>query len=257
MATHVSRSVSWQAGVGTPIKYTFNLDVDFDVVSVSSGGIASIRMWGTVGVQNNPLNSRNSFKASDFATVGIGAMNLASQHQFTPGTVYYQAALPCIPDNDPVTTAKVLIQFRGDTWRNDPVNSNNRSSLYIKNQGTVLNTYDGSGYRQFNVDITFAIDVSGGGDIPILTWTTSGASSATQTEWLNEETWLSWFQMDYRPGQRKINGTWESHNRAVGVCDRIGYGTMRTSGGGTATGDPPSRKASGTWYNQRKIGANG
>lgn len=255
MATHVSRSVSWAAGAGTPEKYTFNLDVNFDVVSVSSSNIATIRMWGTVGVQNNPANSRNSFKASDFATVGIGAMNLATQHQFTPGVEYYQSPLPCIPDNDAATIAKVLIQFRGDTWRYDPVNSNNCSSLYIKNQGTVLNSYDGSGYRQYNIDITFTINVSGGGDIPILTWTTSGAASATQTEWMNEETWLSWFQMDYRPGQRKVNGTWVSHNRSVGHCDRIGYGTMRTSGGGAATGDPPSRKASGTWYNQRKIGA--
>lgn len=62
---------------------------------------------------------------------------------------------------------------------------------------------------------------------------------------------------DYRPGQRKLSGTWESHNRDGGVADRIGYGTMRTLDGGTGTGNPPSLKTSGTWYNQRKIGANG
>lgn len=61
----------------------------------------------------------------------------------------------------------------------------------------------------------------------------------------------------YRPGQRKINGTWESHNRPVGHCDRIGYGEMKSSNGGVGTDDPPSLKTSGTWYNQRKIGANG
>ena len=61
----------------------------------------------------------------------------------------------------------------------------------------------------------------------------------------------------YRPGQRKINGTWESHNRSAGHCDRIGYGEMKSSNGGAGTDDPPSLKASGTWYNQRKIGANG
>ena len=61
----------------------------------------------------------------------------------------------------------------------------------------------------------------------------------------------------YRPGQRKINGAWESHNRGVGHCDRIGYGEMKSSNGGVGTDDPPSLKSSGTWYNQRKIGANG
>lgn len=255
MATHVSQSVSWQAGVGTPIKYTFNIELDFDVLRVSAAGIATIKVTGTVGVQNNPTNSRNSFRASDFAVLGMGAMNLKSSHQFTPGVVYYQAGLPCIPDNDASTLAKVLIQFRGDTWRSDPTNSNNRSSLYYKPRGLLLSSYDGSAYQQFNVNTTFEVDVSAQGDVPILTWTTSGANGATQTEWLDEQVWLSWFQLDYRPGQRKISGEWRSHNRLDGVADRIGYGTMRTSGGGTSTGDPPSLKQSGTWYNQKRIGA--
>lgn len=64
---------------------------------------------------------------------------------------------------------------------------------------------------------------------------------------------------DYRPGQRKISGTWESHNRTVGRCHRRVGGSwveMKTKEGGVSVGDPPSRKTSGTWYNQRKIGAN-
>lgn len=61
----------------------------------------------------------------------------------------------------------------------------------------------------------------------------------------------------YRPGQRKISGTWESHNRSVGHCNRIGYGEMKSSNGGVGTDDPPYLKTNGTWYNQKKIGANG
>lgn len=63
---------------------------------------------------------------------------------------------------------------------------------------------------------------------------------------------------DYRPGQRKLSGTWYSHNRNNGVCSRKVSGSwteLRTLDGGTGTGNPPSRKTSGTWYNQRKIGA--
>ena len=58
----------------------------------------------------------------------------------------------------------------------------------------------------------------------------------------------------YRPGQRKVNGTWKSHNRNGGVADRKGYGTMETSDGGVGTTDPPFRKTNNVWKNQRKLG---
>ena len=62
----------------------------------------------------------------------------------------------------------------------------------------------------------------------------------------------------YRPGERRVSGTWSSHNRSGGGCERKVSGTwteMRTIDGGTGTGDEPTRKSSGTWYNQRKLGA--
>lgn len=62
---------------------------------------------------------------------------------------------------------------------------------------------------------------------------------------------------DYRPGQRKIGGSWYSHNRAVGVCNRKVAGVwteMRTYNGGVGTDNPPKIKTNGTWYNQKKIG---
>ena len=61
----------------------------------------------------------------------------------------------------------------------------------------------------------------------------------------------------YRPGERRVSGTWSSHNRSGGACERKVSGTwteMRTIDGGTGTGDEPTRKQSGTWYNQRKCG---
>lgn len=59
---------------------------------------------------------------------------------------------------------------------------------------------------------------------------------------------------DYRPGERRINGTWMSHNRDGGVCDRHGFGEMRTNDGGVGTDNPPSRKQGGRWLNQMLIG---
>ena len=62
--------------------------------------------------------------------------------------------------------------------------------------------------------------------------------------------------MEYRPGSRKISGVWHSHNRNGGKCERkVGsWVEMKTQDGGTGTGNPPSRKAGGIWYNQRKVG---
>lgn len=62
---------------------------------------------------------------------------------------------------------------------------------------------------------------------------------------------------DYRPGERKIDGTWRSLNRSGGKCERKVNGSwveLRTENGGVGTGNPPSRKQNGTWYNQRKVG---
>lgn len=62
---------------------------------------------------------------------------------------------------------------------------------------------------------------------------------------------------DYRPGQRLVSGTWQSHNRSGGRCHRLvgeSWTEMRTENGGTGTGTPPLRRTNNTWYNQRKVG---
>lgn len=84
-----------------------------------------------------------------------------------------------------------------------------------------------------------------GGDT--ITLTSAATTVTLDAQWLNS----------YRPGERKISGTWTSTNRQAGACERKTNGywdDLRTIDGGTGTGDPPSRKSSGTWYNQRKCG---
>lgn len=62
-------------------------------------------------------------------------------------------------------------------------------------------------------------------------------------------------ETDYRPGARKINGVWQSLNRNGGACYRIGHGEMRTDDD-QPTGNPPSIKRDGVFYNMKKIGEN-
>ena len=267
MSFRVNREVSWRAGVGTPIKYTFDIDVYISIAAIS-GNTATIRMIGTYGVQNNPTNSRNSFAASDFAILSKGDVD-PWNYSFTQGVSYYQAALPLAPNAPQSVVDGIIIEFRGDTWRNDPVNNNNRSTLYAKPSGVVLNTYDGSTYQSFNIDTMFTVDISAGGDVPILAWVTSGTDSSTDYGWLQHEVWASWFDLDYRPGTSldSNTGVWKSHNRNNGAChilsntNPVTLKECRTVGGdASAQGNPPlilHAANANSWYNQKRLGFEG
>lgn len=64
--------------------------------------------------------------------------------------------------------------------------------------------------------------------------------------------------VDYRPGEVRINGVWKSTNRSGGKCQIVRNGTwtdMKTTDGGTGTGNPPSRRINGAWKNQSLIGS--
>lgn len=264
MAFRVNRTISWNAGAGTPNKYTFNIDVMISISSIS-GSTATISMVGTYGVQNYPTNSRNSFAASDFAVLSKGGAD-PWNYPFTSGVSYYKAALPFATNAPTSVKNGILVEFRGDTWRNDPNNSNNRSTLYAKPSGVVLDTYDGSNYQSFSINTTFTVDISGGGNVPLLTWVTSGASSSTSYKWLQHEVWASWFDLDYRPGATLDTGTsiWRSHNRANGAChvlpntSGINWHECRTFGGDvSAQGDAPlilHAANANSWYNQKRLG---
>lgn len=65
---------------------------------------------------------------------------------------------------------------------------------------------------------------------------------------------------DYRPGARRLSGTYESLNRGGGKRHRRVNGQwveMRTMNGHVGTDNPPKRHVGGQWVNQNKIGANG
>lgn len=264
MSFRVNKTVAWAAGPGTPEKYRFNLDVELSISSIS-GTIATIRINGTYGVQNNPSNSKNSFAASDFAVISKGDAD-PWNYPFTYGTSYYQAALPFATNAPSSVLNGIIIEFRGDTWASDPNDNNNRSTLYDKSSGVVLDKYNGSTYQSFSIDDTFTVDISGGGDIPLLTWVTSGCNSSTDYSWLQHEVWASWFDLDYRPGASLDTSTsvWKSHNRTNGACHVLSnvsdmtWQECRTVGGdGGAQGDPPlilHAADASSWYNQKRLG---
>lgn len=254
MGYHLYQHPVWNSGPGSQDKYGFELDVDVDVVSVS-GHTATISMVGSVTVENYAHNTSNVQKASDYAVVTIGSADVWD-YPFTPYADYYEDALPCAPGAPQSVVDGILLEFRGDTWRSDPYMPGNRSSLYMKGQGLVLDQLYSTTTRTFNVNMTFTIDVTDG-DVPILAYVSSGWSPGPIYEWLDHEVLVSWFELDYRPGAVWNGSNWLSHNRASGVANirtSSAWQTMRTVDGGTGTDNPPLIKHSSGWRNMRRVG---
>ena len=257
MAYHLVKDPEWRSGAGTPLKYVFHLDVYVDVVSVV-GATATISVQGTYGVTNYSTNTSNAAQASDFALVTPGDAD-AWNYNFTPYVDYYEAALPVIPNAPSSVSSKVLIEFRGDTWRNDPVMPGNRSSLWLNGSGTVLDQlYTQGETRTFSINKTFTIDVSGGGNTPILAYVSSGWTPGPIYAWLEHEVLVSWFELDYRPGAVWNGSAWLSHNRTAGAADvrtASAWQTMRTVDGGSGSGNPPTLRNASAFKNMRKVGS--
>lgn len=264
MSFRVNKTVSWRAGEGTPIKYTFEIDALLTVEDFIEN-VAVLNLNGTIRITNYPTNSRNSWAASDFAVLVPGDVDVHT-HPFVYGNSYYEHIIPFLPDPQNIDVSKLLVQFRGDTWISDPINNNNRSSLWMDVQGLVLDQYDQSGTSTFSINISFEVPISTTGDTVLLAWESSGANSSTDYAWLNPDVWVTWFDLDYRPGATLDTNTsiWKSHNRANGACHILPNTTgtnwheCRTVGGdASAQGNPPlilHAANANSWYNQKRLG---
>lgn len=255
MAFNVNRHIQWQAGEGTPVKYALDINLICDLIGISSNH-ALFSLEGSITVSNYPNNSQNVWAASDFAVLTLGGFD-PYDYPFTPGTSYYQAALPVLPNAPQSYIDAILLEFRGDTARPNP----NRSSLYIESQGIVLDA-DGSEFtRTFPlIKRNFLLELTGDPQQEVLIWSGSGAVSSTEYNWGERQVWATMLDFDYRPGAIYDGTTWQSHNRSGGARDIYNgssWSTLRTIDGGVGTGNPPSIANNTGWVNQRRIGQGG
>lgn len=254
MAVNVNQYVEWNAGAGTPVKYSFTINAQAEVTASTSTTI-TVRLWGNLVIVNHPNNSRNSWAASDFAVLTLGGYDPAD-YQFTQGVSYYEAALPTLPNAPQSYLDAMLAEFRGDTYVSD---GPNRSSLWVKGSGVVIDSYSSDGTQTVPIDLTFTVTLTGDREQPILIWNSSGAANSTSYGWLTHQVWLSLVDLDYRPGAvLDSNSVWQSHNRTGGTAHILtGGGTwreMRTINGLEASDNPPSIRMNNKWLNQRKLG---
>ena len=258
MAFHLEQHPAWDSGPGSQVKYRFNIDVYVDVVRVVNN-VATISVVGSYSVDDYAYNTSNAQKASDFALIAPGDAD-AWDYQFTPGVEYYEAGLPCVPNAPQSIVDKVLIEFRGDTWRSDLSYPGNRVSLYRKGEGVILNNFYAQGQtRVFDINTTFDIALTEGGNTPILAYVSSGWTPGPLYEWLDHEVLVSWIDLDYIPGMiYDGNGNWLSHNRSGGVLRQFNgttwSGDLKTINGSVGTGNPPSIYNGNAFVNQRRIG---
>lgn len=251
MAFVINQTKEWQAGPGTPIKYSVTFSLTCAQVS-QNNDTATFSLSGNISVTNNPYNSQNSFAASDFAVLTLGGFD-PNDYPFTTGTSYYETPLPALPNAPQSYLDAVLIEFRGDTYVAD---GPNRVSLYVKGQGVVLNTSSASGTTTYPINTTFTLNLTGSPNQEVLIYVNSGASSSTDYSWLAHQVWASMFDFDYRPGAI-YNGGWLSHNRSGGaanIYNGSSWVEMRTIDGGVGTTNPPSIYNGSSWVNMRKIG---
>lgn len=254
MSISIDRTVQWQAGAGTPVKYSFRFVGTSDLVQMGTT-TATFSLVGTATLTNNPTNSQNSFAASDFAVLSAADKNPAD-YEFSPSTSYYESAIPFLPNAPQDYVNAILVEFRGDTHRPNP----NRSSLYLKGLGLVADAISTESTTTYNIDTTFTITLTGNPDQPVLAWIQSGANSSTDYSWLDRQVWATLLDYDYRPGATWNGSEWVSHNRSSGAAN-IYTGSewreMRTVNGPDGTDNPPFIRHSSEWKNQRKVGSGG
>lgn len=255
MATHISRTVAWNDL--DYYKYKITLDADFEVVSVV-GNIATVNITGNyIVAQSEHDQEMVTVPASDFGFLFEGEVIPAAPTAVIPGDHYMEAIPTLFGGSAEQYRDKMLLEFRGDTYRAD---GGNFTNLWTDSDGLIINHKFGNTSTTVPLNITLQVDVSDGGRSPILSWATTYVTfDPTTYHWGDSVAWVSFVDLDYRPGAI-MDTSWQSHNRSGGTCHIVTnatgpvYTEMRTVGAPTAMGNPPSAYHDNKWYNQLRIG---
>ena len=241
----IQTGTSWNDGASV----SWSKLADLTDTSSSFGGLPvsiglSWRKYGTTGggpenfsadgIVNGVLSGNRSIAGNNSITVSGMSINLVNrQHIVTqPGTNVVGATMRWRFGDDDF----IALESRDN---NSPVGSSYTSAI---------------SRSKAVPDITAAASTTSGA-VRIMICT-EDATGSHLSLWLRVVNYLI---PDYRPGQDRVSGVWESHNRSAGRADIRSGGawvTMRTQDGGSGTGNPPLIHTGGSWINQRKIGAN-
>ena len=244
-------------------RFEISFNGNLEVVSQSADGTTgTFRLRGTWTLYIASVASWNRviYPASDYIAFVKGDQDLAATGSAATNTAYKHG----LPYGINAGTGNIICETRVDSYRYGEANG---GTVWNKSTSGIGHTTNPGTYT-CAVDETFTLSLNGAGSQIVLRYFSSGSDSST-IAWINAESWNvlvtvqqfideGTIMFDYRPGERKVNGTWSSHNRTNGGWAERKNGSweeMRTINGGTGSGDPPERKISGSWKNQSKLGA--
>lgn len=263
MATRIVKSNIWNP---EDLKYGVTIDAMFDIVSVV-GNTATVSVVGNYIIQQTEHGSEMpNAPASDYAFLFEGEVTPGQTGSTIPGDHYMEPLPTLFGGSAEQYRSKMLLEFRGDTYRAD---GGNFTNLWTKSDGLVINRKFGNTTTRIPINTTISVDISSGGQAAILSWVTTYVTFApTVYRWGSMVAWVSLDDLDYRPGAvlGATEGVWLSHNRAgkaahiLADTSNTAWQEMRTIAGGSGgKGTPPSilsANDSNTWFNQKRLGKN-
>lgn len=211
----------------------------------------------TLKIYDVGTRDRVIYPASDYIVFVKGDQNFAASAPGKTSSAYKHA----LPYGINAGSGNIICETRVDSYRYGEANGGtvwNKSTTGISHTTT-------PGTYTCNVNETFTLPLSGSGDQIILRYFTSG-SDRNNINWIESQAWNVLVKVQdlvdtgdimftYRPGERKVSGTWRSHNSPNGWAERKN-GTWYELRTNTGTGDPPEIKVNGSWKNQSRIGDN-
>lgn len=262
MSTHISKTVSWNND--DIYKYKVSIDANISIIGVSET-MATVNISGNYTVyQTEHEQQMVSTPASDYGFLFYGEVLPAAPATVIPGDHYMEALPTLFGGSAEQYMSKMLLEFRGDTYASD---GGNFTNLWTVHDGVIINRKFGNTSTVIPLNETFQIDISGGLNTPVLSWSTTYVTfNPTTYHWGDTVTWMTLADLDYRPGATLDTNTniWKSHNRGNGACHVLSstspmtWQECRTLGGdASAQGNPPlilhAANAS-SWYNQKRLG---
>ena len=256
-AVNTYLNYNW-AGVNR-FEISFNGTLSANQTSQTS---ATFRLQGTWTLKINTLatNYHVIYKASDYMAFVKGDQDFAATGSASTSGAYKKS----LPYGINAGTGNIISETRVDSYR---YNASEIGGTIWNQSGSGVSWQHNVGTYTCSVDQSFTLTLNGSRDQIVLRYFASG-SDRNNISWITASAWNTLaivgdyidegtIAFDYRPGERKVNGTWSSHNRGSGWAERKNgsWYELRTKEGGTGSGDPPERKISGSWKNQSKLGA--
>lgn len=240
---YIQTGVGWYGAAPDSWENVFTIDDTDTSFSISNFTIGlSWRKMGTTGGAPSDFSAHEVIRSNITGNISVSGNNTMTINSVTLSP--YQASYDVTQPGTNVVGATF-------TFRYDPSSTTLRTHTKADNEAVGSSFNSGMSGNYYPSGFVVAPSTTSGHDALLYVH-----ESATGT--IGRRHWrvVNLLPPDYRPGQIRIAGVWQSHNRSGGNADKRASGSWATMRTQTGTGNPPLIRKSGSWVNQAKIGAN-